>query len=91
MFFYLFPTKQGYAAEKITNAIGTPASEMGDATKMGVSLSSGVIAGVAAAIISHPADSLLSMVNKEGVCSSFKNVEPERWKTQSGNINIAFV
>lgn len=39
---------------------------MSDATKVGVSLSSGVIAGVAAAIISHPADSLLSMVNKEG-------------------------
>lgn len=33
---------------------------------MGVALSSGVIAGVAAAIISHPADTLLSMVNKEG-------------------------
>merc|ERR1712228_497010 len=35
-------------------------------TKMGVSLASGVIAGVAAAIISHPADTLLSKVNKKG-------------------------
>ena len=32
---------------------------------MGVALSSGVIAGVAAAIISHPADSLLSKVLTE--------------------------
>jgi solute carrier family 25 phosphate transporter 3 len=39
---------------------------MSPAGKMGVSLSSGVIAGVAAAIISHPADTLLSLVNKQG-------------------------
>lgn len=57
---------QGYAAEKITGALGLKAADMSEATKMGVSLSSGVIAGVAAAVISHPADSLLSMVNKEG-------------------------
>jgi len=31
-----------------------------------VALSSGVVAGVASAIISHPADTLLSMVNKQG-------------------------
>merc|ERR1712084_13185 len=31
-----------------------------------LSLASGVIAGVAAAIISHPADTLLSKVNKAG-------------------------
>merc|ERR1719482_1690856 len=35
-----------------------------------VSLGSGVIAGVAAAIISHPADSLLSKVNKAGAGGS---------------------
>merc|ERR1719387_606238 len=35
-------------------------------TKMGVSIASGVIAGVAAAIISHPADTLLSKINKKG-------------------------
>ena len=58
--------EQGYAAEKIGYAIGAKPNEMSDMTKMGVSLSSGVIAGVAAAVISHPADSLLSMVNKEG-------------------------
>merc|ERR1712156_871278 len=36
---------------------------MGNVT---VSLMSGVVAGVAAAIISHPADTLLSKVNKKG-------------------------
>merc|ERR1712097_63527 len=39
---------------------------LGKATKMAVSLTSGVIAGVAAAIISHPADTLLSKINKAG-------------------------
>lgn len=34
--------------------------------KYSVSLGSGVIAGVAAAIISHPADTLLSKINKAG-------------------------
>ena len=40
---------------------------------MGVALGSGVIAGVAAAIISHPADSLLSKVLDEVF------VEPENY------------
>jgi solute carrier family 25 phosphate transporter 3 len=35
-------------------------------SKLAVSLTSGVIAGVAAAIISHPADTLLSKINKAG-------------------------
>jgi len=44
-----------------------PAKEScGNGTKMAVSLTSGVIAGVAAAIISHPADTLLSKINKAG-------------------------
>merc|ERR1711957_783359 len=41
-------------------------TQMGAAGNLGVSLLSGVIAGVAAAIISHPADTLLSKVNKAG-------------------------
>merc|ERR1719169_368252 len=41
-------------------------ADCGAAMNMGVSLSSGVIAGVAAAIISHPADTLLSKMNKAG-------------------------
>merc|ERR1719396_340090 len=44
----------------------TPPSELSSGTNLGISLTSGVIAGVAAAIISHPADTLLSKVNKAG-------------------------
>merc|ERR1711879_111985 len=40
--------------------------KMSRPAKMCVSMTSGFIAGVAAAIISHPADSLLSKVNKKG-------------------------
>jgi solute carrier family 25 phosphate transporter 3 len=40
--------------------------DLGRGSKMAVSLTSGVIAGVAAAIISHPADTLLSKINKAG-------------------------
>jgi len=58
---------QGYAAEQISDrVIGVPLPEQTGNVKLAVSLSSGVIAGVAAAIISHPADTLLSMVNKKG-------------------------
>lgn len=57
---------QGAAAEKIYALSGIDSATGSDAAKMGVSLSSGVVAGVAAAIISHPADTLLSLVNKQG-------------------------
>eukprot|EP00468_Gymnochlora_sp_CCMP2014_P000878 CAMPEP_0167740948 /NCGR_PEP_ID=MMETSP0110_2-20121227/579_1 /TAXON_ID=629695 /ORGANISM="Gymnochlora sp., Strain CCMP2014" /LENGTH=318 /DNA_ID=CAMNT_0007624935 /DNA_START=106 /DNA_END=1062 /DNA_ORIENTATION=+ len=57
---------QGWAAENIWKATGMDSNKASEGTKLGVSLSSGVIAGVAAAIISHPADTLLSLVNKEG-------------------------
>ena len=58
---------QGAAAESLYSALGAspenPPACMGN---LGVSLTSGVIAGVAAAIISHPADTLLSKVNVPG-------------------------
>jgi len=58
---------QGAAAEGIADkVIHKPLSELKGSVKLGVALSSGVIAGVAAAIISHPADTLLSKVNKAG-------------------------
>jgi len=57
---------QGYAAEKIYKGIGKQSSELSESQNIAVSLGSGVIAGIAAAIISHPADTLLSMINKEG-------------------------
>merc|ERR1711934_1206470 len=56
---------QGAAAETIYGTL--PARDtLSGSTKAGVSIASGVIAGVAAAIISHPADTLLSKVNKKG-------------------------
>lgn len=61
---------QGAAADTIANATGVNLETAGGGAKMGVALSSGVIAGVAAAIISHPADSLLSKVNKAGAGGS---------------------
>merc|ERR1719416_310780 len=57
---------QGKAANAIYATLGKDNTQMGSAGNLGVSLLSGVIAGVAAAIISHPADTLLSKVNKAG-------------------------
>jgi solute carrier family 25 phosphate transporter 3 len=57
---------QGKAAEMIYDGMGKTPKDMSSAGNVGVSLGSGVIAGVAAAIISHPADTLLSKVNKAG-------------------------
>merc|ERR1712232_414845 len=56
---------QGAAAESIYNVL-PDRKTLNTGTKMGVSLASGTIAGVAAAIISHPADTLLSKINKKG-------------------------
>jgi len=57
---------QGKAAEAIYKAGNLEPEKLSATGTMGVALSSGVIAGVVAAIISHPADSLLSKVNKKG-------------------------
>jgi len=57
---------QGTAADSIYASMGKSPSEVSGTTGLAVSLTSGVIAGVAAAIISHPADTLLSKVNKAG-------------------------
>lgn len=61
---------QGWAAEQIALGMGKKLSELQGGVKLGVALGSGVIAGVAAAIISHPADTLLSKVNKAGAGGS---------------------
>jgi len=57
---------QGEAADAIYNSMGKKPSELSSGTNVSISLASGVIAGVASAIISHPADTLLSKVNKKG-------------------------
>jgi len=61
---------QGWAAEKMAGAMGKTTAQLTGNTKLGVSCGSGVIAGVVAAIISHPADTLLSKVNKAGAGGS---------------------
>jgi solute carrier family 25 phosphate transporter 3 len=57
---------QGNAADMIYNSLGSDAKSMSGAGNIGVSLASGVVAGVVAAIISHPADTLLSKINSAG-------------------------
>ena len=61
---------QGIAAEKIYDSLGKTPKEMSSSENISVSLASGVVAGVAAAIISHPADTLLSKINKAGAGGS---------------------
>ena len=58
---------QGAAAEAIaTSVFNKELAALKGSVKLSVALLSGVIAGVAAAVISHPADTLLSKVNKAG-------------------------
>lgn len=57
---------QGKAAEVIYRATGNKPETASKGTSLAISLTSGVIAGVAAAVVSHPADTLLSMINKAG-------------------------
>jgi len=57
---------QGKSAEYMYNSMGKTPADLSDGQNIGISLASGVIAGVASAIISHPADTLLSKVNKKG-------------------------
>ena len=57
---------QGSVADSIYDGMGKSPKEVSKSTAISISLASGVAAGVASAIISHPADTLLSKVNKKG-------------------------
>jgi len=57
---------QGKAAEMMYNYTGKTPETTTSGGNLAISLGSGVIAGVCAAIISHPADTLLSKINKKG-------------------------
>lgn len=57
---------QGNVADTIYAGMGKTPSDLSPTANVGVSLLSGTVAGVAAAVISHPADTLLSKVNKAG-------------------------
>ena len=54
----------GWAAEKIYTSLNKRPDQLSSTENISISLTSGVVAGVAAAVISHPADTLLSMINK---------------------------
>jgi len=57
---------QGKAAESIYQLTGSSPDKSSPLTNLNISLGSGIIAGVVAAIVSHPADTLLSKINKKG-------------------------
>jgi len=57
---------QGRAAESMYKVSGKTPENSSKGLNLSISLGSGVIAGVAAAVISHPADTLLSKINKKG-------------------------
>eukprot|EP00475_Leptophrys_vorax_P024543 TRINITY_DN338_c0_g1_i1.p1 TRINITY_DN338_c0_g1~~TRINITY_DN338_c0_g1_i1.p1 ORF type:complete len:309 (-),score=105.94 TRINITY_DN338_c0_g1_i1:108-1034(-) len=57
---------QGKTAEIMYRALNSSPESMSKAQNIGISLGSGVVAGVVAAIVSHPADTLLSKINKAG-------------------------
>ncbi|KAJ9080659.1 mitochondrial phosphate carrier protein [Entomophthora muscae] len=53
------------ASEVILSNISTPKENLSSGTMTSVNLGAGLIAGIAAAIISQPADTLLSKINKQ--------------------------
>jgi len=57
---------QGKAAEMMYVASGKNPETSTKGENLSISLGSGVIAGISAAIVSHPADTLLSKINKKG-------------------------
>uniref|UniRef100_A0A6B2LBD9 Mitochondrial carrier protein n=1 Tax=Arcella intermedia TaxID=1963864 RepID=A0A6B2LBD9_9EUKA len=57
---------QGHVAAAAYEAMGSDPERESKGTNVAVSLGSGVVAGIAAAVISHPADTLLSKINKKG-------------------------
>uniref|UniRef100_A0A061R485 Solute carrier family 25 (Mitochondrial phosphate transporter), member 3 n=1 Tax=Tetraselmis sp. GSL018 TaxID=582737 RepID=A0A061R485_9CHLO len=57
-------------SEAVYSSLGKPKDQVDHSTQVAVNLGSGVGAGVAAAVISQPADTLLSMINKSGAGGS---------------------
>jgi len=50
--------------------MGKPKADMRDSTKLLISLNSGIFAGICAAVVSQPADTVLSVINKSRVTGS---------------------
>lgn len=57
---------QGSVADTMYSSMGKTPADLSGGQNVGISLASGVVAGVCAALISHPADTLLSKINKKG-------------------------
>merc|ERR1712129_50253 len=57
---------QGRVSEAMYKNMGKAPADCGAVLNTSVSLSSGVVAGVVSAIFSHPADTLLTKMNKAG-------------------------
>eukprot|EP00400_MALV-I_sp_L67-5_P000404 gene404-115_t len=57
---------QGETAEAIYTALGKTPGSVEKTEQLGITLASGIVAGVASAVASHPADTLLSKLNKAG-------------------------
>lgn len=65
---------QGKAAEMMYAGLNVTPERASKGTNVTISLGSGVVAGVVAAIVSHPADTLLSKINKAGAGGSGSTV-----------------
>lgn len=52
-------------SEAFVNSIGKPKDQIAPSTMTAVNLGSGIVAGTVAAIVSQPADTLLSKINKQ--------------------------
>lgn len=63
-FYLTYAAKLMCLQEKMIAASGKPKSELSAGTISTLNLASGLVAGFAAAIISQPADTLLSKINK---------------------------
>ena len=67
---------QDEVANRIYRGLGAKPSEMSPGKKLGISCTSGFIAGVFAAICSHPADTLFSLMNKPGAGGELRGNQP---------------
>jgi len=82
-------TVQGQVAEAIYDSMGKNPKECSSSTNLSVSVGSGVVAGVVAAVISHPADTLLSKINKPGAGGEGSNMmRLGRIAAETGYMNV---
>lgn len=64
-FFFIYNINVLYHSEAFVSSIGLPKDQIAPSTMTAVKLGSGIVAGTVAAIVSQPADTLLSKINKQ--------------------------